>query len=117
MMADLSAEENSLLSHLSKVRLAKASRKAELIGMAMVKRSVTQHALHRYIERILGIDLEKAKDTIRQMADESTLLKDNRHHWNEAAGVALILGPDGRVVTILSKEQSDKYQGRKSKNG
>jgi len=82
----------------------------------MKKRSIPNHAVIRYLERYKGIDIEAVREEIEGLADGALPLRDGEHHWH-FSGIVLILGKEGQVVTVLSKEQSAKFFGRKLKNG
>ena len=81
-------------------------------GRSMRVRIVTDHALLRYLERHKGIDLDAIRDEIRGLADEALAFKDGEH-YRHPNGVVMVLGNKGKVVTILSPEQSEKFNGRK----
>ena len=77
---------------------------------------MTDHAIVRYLERQKGVDVEAIRNEIRKIADESTPVSDGEHHWHES-GAMLVIAESGRVVTVLSPEQVEKWGGRKLKGG
>lgn len=113
---DLCAVENALASRLAEVRRFKSALVVMKLKEDPSERIVTDHALLRYMQRHLGVDVDAIRNDLRRIAAESTPAKDGEHHWHDS-GVMLILGEDGRVVTCLSPEQAEKWSGRKLKDG
>jgi hypothetical protein len=77
---------------------------------------VAGHAVRRYMERIEPLEFEAARQRIRAMAPEAVPFKNCDGLWHAATGLVLI-AEDGKIITVLSPEQSQKYRGRRLING
>lgn len=115
-IADLAAIEQVVAEHLAMVRRRKGVLKKHLVESGEELRLVTDHALLRFMERHKGIDVDSFRSELRKLADEAQPAKDGEHHWH-ASGVIMIIGSEGQVITVLSQEQAEKWDGRKLKNG
>lgn len=113
---DLQAIEHEYSRLLSKVRAERAFRRKKRVEMGAEQRMVTDHALIRYLERHKGLNVEAVRDEMRALADNSTPAKDGEHHWSEA-GIIMVLGASGQIITVLSTEQATTWFGRKLRNG
>lgn len=114
---DLTAIEVALSNRLANVRRAKDRAKRLRVETGEDVRSVTDHAIVRYLERHKGMDVEAIRDELRQIATEAEPSKDGEHYWHEARGVFIVLNTLGAIVTVLSREQAEKWVGRKLLNG
>jgi len=114
---DLSAIETLLAGRLSAIRRRKERLRRRRVEAGLEERGVTDHAVIRYLERVKGVDIEAIRAELRQIASEAVQAKDGEHHWHAETGTILILEADGRIVTILSREQAEKWTGRKMKDG
>lgn len=113
---DLASIEDRLSQRLAEIKRAKSALKKERVDRGFEQRAVSDHALVRYLERCKGMDMEALREEMRLLAEGSTPAKDGEHHWHPS-GVILVLGQDGRVITVLSGEQLKNWLGRKLKNG
>ena len=113
---DLKHRASKLSTLLAGVNAQINAYRCDEIAAGREVRSVSDHALLRYLERHKGIDMEAVRDEIRTMANEAEPLKDRETHAHPS-GVVMIIGADGQVITVLSGEQSQKYVGRKLANG
>jgi hypothetical protein len=81
-----------------------------------VKRRVTNHALLRYLERVVGLDLESHRNEIRALCDQASEFKNCDGLWHQS-GVVLITNESGDVVTVLGSDEAKKYAGRRLVSG
>lgn len=121
MSLDTEWSELTALHHLLKHRLGEINQRREQLRkdrgeLGLTHRPVRDHALLRYLERHKGIDVEAIRRELADLADEAVPARDGEHHWHPS-GVLLIIAENGAVVTVLSPEQTVKWNGRKLKNG
>lgn len=95
---------------------AAINRMHEVLARREATRRVSDHALVRYLERVHGIDMDKARAEIRRMCDESVPFSKCEGLWH-AKGMVFITSDDGAVVTVLGEGQVSTYIGRKLMNG
>lgn len=115
-IADIIGLETALGGRLSSLRRRREKLKRDLVELGKSERLVTDHALIRYLQRHKGIDVDAMRDELRALADGAAPAKDGEHFWHPS-GVIMIIGNEGQIVTVLSPEQSEKWDGRKLKNG
>jgi hypothetical protein len=114
--SDLLALEQSLNNRLTEVRRLRRIAEQERISNGTEQRRVADHALVRYLQRVIGMDTEKYRDDLRKLANEAVAVKDGEHHWHPS-GVILVLGDVGQVITVLDNVQADKFAGRRLLDG
>jgi hypothetical protein len=107
---DMVAIENSLMGRAMEIRRQRQKLKIEALKAG--ERIVTDHALLRYLERHKGIDVTALRDELRALADAAEPAKDMEHHWHPS-GVIMVIGEEGQVITVLSPEQAEKWNGRR----
>ena len=112
----LNALEVALGDHLAAIRREKAEMRKARIAAGTEERPVSDHAIVRYLERHMGVDVEAVRAKLRSLADNAIPSKDGEHHWHPS-GVLMVIGAAGQVVTVLSPEQAAKWDGRKLRNG
>lgn len=78
---------------------------------------VSDHAVIRYLERIVGVDVEAIRADIRLLASESVQFKNCDGFWNKEFGAVFMLNEENAVVTILGKKEGAKYLGRRLVDG
>ena len=76
--------------------------------------TLTNHAVERFIERV---DPTFTNDEILEFARNSVPFKKGDERWCREIGVVFVVNRQKRVVTVLSREQSAKFVGRKLKDG
>jgi len=77
---------------------------------------VTFHSILRYLTRAVPSLGEAIVTKVQRMAHEAKPFKVDDARWHSETGLVLIV-EDGVVVTILDREQSAKYRGRKLADG
>lgn len=116
-LKELGALEMDANNRLADLRRKRDTLRAELAFMDAGRRRVSDHAVLRFLERRLGIDIEGIRNELRMMADEAAPFKKNgEHHWHHS-GVVIVIGECGQIITVLSEEQSEKHCGRRLANG
>lgn len=105
---DLLSLESSLQARVAAVRRAKDERKKERIRRGIISREVSDHAIVRYLERCKGFDVEALRQELRSIVDEAAPSVEGGYLWH-SSGVGLVLGQDGRVVTVLGIDQIQKW--------
>lgn len=73
-------------------------------------RSVSDHAVVRYLERTGRVDIEAVRAEVNALVEASESFKKVDGVWHSELGMVFIV-EDGVVVTVLSTEQSEKYLG------
>lgn len=116
-IGDISNAIGRLNTALATLRLRHAELKEERLRRGQRERSVSDHAVVRYLERHEGLDIEAVREELRAIADASTPAKDGEHHWHEESQLILILGEAGQIITVLAPEQLEKWSNRKLRNG
>lgn len=99
---------NNLATHITSLK----NRLARQTG----GRRVSDHAVVRYLERVFGIDMERTRDDIRRLVDESTPFASCDGLWH-SKGMVFILNDDGAVVTVLGEKEAVNYVGSRLVNG
>ena len=110
--SDLKAIEQSLSERLAEIRRLRRLHHIAQVERGVKERTVSDHAVLRFMSRVMKVDTEAVRAEIRRLADECSPVKDGEHYWHPS-GVVLILGDGGQVVTVLGEEQSQKFIGRK----
>jgi len=113
---DLTTLESGLQSKVAAVRRAKGDCKKERIRRGLLTRTVSDHALVRYLERCKGFDMETFRDELRRMVDESAPSKDGECLLHPT-GTGLIVGQDGQIVTVLGADQIRRWTTSKTYTG
>lgn len=116
----------SQISDLSALKMRLASKvdalTSEILSLkhrqarARPDRKVMDHAIVRYLERVYKIDMDRIRNDIRALCDESVPFAKCDGLWN-AKGMVLITNQDGSVVTVLGEKEAANYVGRKLANG
>jgi hypothetical protein len=112
---DLLAVENRLQAKLALLRRARDDLKRERIARGLKTRSVSDHAIVRYLERCKGTDVERFREELRAMVSECVETDDGEHI--HPSGALLVLGQDGQIVTVVGKEQRAQYLRKKGIKG
>ncbi len=107
---DLTIVEAGLQSKVAAVRRAKGDLKKERIRRGVLTRTVSDHALVRYLERCKGFDVETLRDELRRMAAEAAPSSDGECLLHPT-GAGLIIGQDGQIVTVLGRDQIRRWTG------
>jgi hypothetical protein len=113
---DLQALERSLSEARARVRSELSiirEKQRERSGKA---RGVSDHAVVRYLERTGRVDTEAARAEINELVDGSEAFKKVDGVWHSPTGMVFIV-EDCTVVTVLSREQSERYLGRPLMSG
>lgn len=77
----------------------------------MKQLAVSDHAVVRYMERVLNLDIEKLRDDIRELAATGTAFKNMDGLWCPKRQVIVII-ENNRVLTVLGKREAEKHHGR-----
>lgn len=124
--------EDEIVSEIAEISIIKQQVNARLVRVSAEKdrlireandrgervREVTDHAVIRYLQRWMGVNIEEIREKIRIMANESEVVKsDIDARYFHPTGTLLITNDRGAVVTVLSPEDLEKYIGRKLMNG
>lgn len=114
------------ISDLSALKMRLAAKVADLSAQILSlkhkqarqrpDRKVMDHAVVRYLERVYKIDMDRIRNDIRALCDESVPFVKCDGLWN-AKGMVLITNHDGSVVTVLGENEAVNYVGRRLANG
>lgn len=72
---------------------------------------VTDHAIVRYLERVLHLDVEKIREDIRAVAQKSRPVESpfyRKQSWTSA-----VMSPDEKVVSIMDGEKIVTVLGKR----
>lgn len=106
-------QERSVSIH--NLRRTKQAMKDEHLRRNPDARRVSDHAIVRYLERVIGYDIQAIREALRRDADAAVPCEKAGFCWHPD-GHVLVIGDDGQIITVLTEDQVLEWEGsRKEK--